>query len=180
MQRAVIRDSAGRRFGRFALASAAIGSALVLAACGGSSNKPARSRGRADFLAFSECMRSHGVPNFPDPSSSGGIQLSAGSGINPFSPSFKAAQASCHKLLPGGGPMGNGHPSAKDKAQMLAISTCMRAHGVTGFPDPTTTPPSGPGPGEALGRNGVFLEIPSTIDTNSPVFKKAAAACHFG
>ena len=126
-------------------------------------------------------MRSHGITNFPDPSTGGGIQLSSSSGINPFSPGFKAAQAACGKLLPGGGPGGKGHPSAQAEKQMLQISECMRAHDVTGFPDPTTTPPSSPpGGGIALAHDGVFLVVPSTIDINSPAFKQAAATCHFG
>jgi hypothetical protein len=170
-----------------ALALAAVSSALALAACG-SSSSPGTSTGsgsnpktHANFLAFSQCMRTHGVTNFPDPSSGGGIQLGSGSGINPFSPAFKAAQAQCGKLLPGGGPAGNGHPSKQALAQMLQISDCMRAHGVTGFPDPTTTPPSSPpAGGQILGRGGVFLIVPSTVDVNSPAYQRASSTCHFG
>jgi hypothetical protein len=157
---------------------------VAVAACGGSSDKPsttASSNGYSQGLKFSECMRSHGITTFPDPSTSGGVQLSGNSGINPFSPAFKAAQAACGKLLPGGGPVSNGHPSAQAENQVLEISECMRAHGVTGFPDPTTKPPSKPpGGGIALGHDGVFLIIPSTIDINSPAFKQAATTCHFG
>jgi hypothetical protein len=64
---------------------------------------------------------------------------------------------------------------------MLAISKCMRSHGVTDFPDPPTTPPSGPSDySVVMGRGGVFLAVPSTINVDSPTFKQAAAACHFG
>jgi hypothetical protein len=160
---------------------AMLGCAAVIAGCGAASSTTTRqkgARGRAAFLAFSECMRSHGVTNFPDPSSSGGIQLSSSSGINPFSPSFKSAQTSCRKLLPGGGPPS--HPSEQDKKRMLQISECMRRHGITDFPDPTTTPPSSPaGYGEILNRNGVVLAIPSTINAASPAFQHASAACGF-
>jgi hypothetical protein len=54
----------------------------------------------------------------------------------------------------------------------------MRAHGVSGFPDPTNSPP--PNPAEttlALGSAGMFLAIPNTIDPQSPAFKHAARAC---
>jgi hypothetical protein len=126
-------------------------------------------------------MRTHGLSNFPDPSPGGGIQITIGSGLNPFSPAFKAAQSSCRKLLPGGGPPPQGPPSAQTTEQMLAISKCMRAHGVTGFPDPTTTPPSGAsGYSQVIGHGGLFLAVPATIDSNSPAFKQAATACHFG
>jgi hypothetical protein len=152
-------------------------SGLLIAACGSSSD-PNSSRSGADpALKLARCMRAHGVSNFPDPSPGGGIQI--GPGIDPSSPAFKAAQASCRSLLPGGGP-GSGHPSAQDKAQMLQMSECMRQHGISGFPDPTLSPPANPaGHGLALGRNGVFLVIPQTIDTQSPAFKRAAAACQF-
>jgi hypothetical protein len=124
-------------------------------------------------------MRSHGLPHFPDPSARGGIQLTLGSGVNPFSPAFRSAQAACRKLLPGGGP-GGGKPSPQAEAQMLAISKCMRAHGVTGFPDPTTNPPTGPGSfTQVIGRDAVFLAVPSTIDVNSPAYRQAARVCHF-
>jgi hypothetical protein len=151
-------------------------SAVAIAGCG-SSAKRGQSPPRDAFLAFSACMRSHGVPAFPDPSPGGGINL--GSGLNPFSPAFKAAQASCHKLLPGGGP-GAGHPTAEAKALMLKISECMRQHGVSGFPDPTLSPPSNPAGYSILeDRGGVVLAVPSTINPGSPGFKQAAAACGF-
>jgi hypothetical protein len=127
-------------------------------------------------------MRSHGVPNLPDPGSGGGIQIEAGSEINPESPAFKAAQAKCAKLLPRGRPGGPGNTTSKQaEEQMLAVSKCMRAHGVTGFPDPTP----GPAPSNlqefsiAIGRGGVSLLVPKTIDISSPAFKQAATTCHF-
>ena len=169
---------------RMRAAAVGLRCAVAVAACGGSSSKPSTtksSNGYSGALKFSACMRSHGITNFPDPSTTGGIQISSSSGINPFSPAFKAAQAACGKLLPGGGPGGNVHPSAQAEKQMLQISECMRAHGVSGFPDPTTTTPSSPAAGGiALGHDGVFLIVPSTIEINSPAFKQAAATCHFG
>ena len=158
---------------------------LVTAGCG-SSSKPSSLGNRASKLAavgisFSACMRSHGVPNFPDPTTSGGgssISIKSGSGINPASPSFQAAQTACGKLVPGGGP-GSGKPSAATESQMLTISECMRAHGVSGFPDPTTTPPSSPaGYSGVMTHNGVSFAIPTTIDIQSPAVRQAATTCH--
>jgi hypothetical protein len=127
-------------------------------------------------------MRSHGVPNLPDPGPEGGIQLGPSSGISASAPAFKAAQAKCAKLLPGGGPGALGTASAQVRAQLLAVSECMRAHGVSGFPDPTLGPPPS-NPQEfsiAIGRGGVSLLVPKTIDVSSPAFKQAAATCRFG
>jgi hypothetical protein len=161
----------------------AVGScAVAVAACGSSGGAGTPGAGsRYDAgLRFSECMRSHGVTNFPDPvARGGGFNIRIGSGINPFSPAFRAAGTACRKLLPGGGPS-NGPPSAQAKARLLAISQCMRSHGVTDFPDPTTTPPSSPSAGLVLGSGGVYLVVPRTINPNSPAFKRGAVACHFG
>jgi hypothetical protein len=55
-------------------------------------------------LRFANCMRSHGVPNFPDPkvlSSHDGNQQVYLPGINIQSPAFQSAAKAC-----GGGPKG--------------------------------------------------------------------------
>ncbi len=133
-------------------------------------------------MPFSECMRAHGVPNFPDPSPGGGIEIAQGSNLNPFSPSFTAAHAQCQKLLPGAGSRRG--VSEQQKEQMVRTSECMRAHSVTGFPDPTSTPPNNPHDYsivEGIGgpNGGLFLLVPKTIDVNSPAFEQAAQACNF-
>jgi hypothetical protein len=55
-------------------------------------------------LKFAQCMREHGVPNFPDPgpTTNGGLQLSlrgmifpAATGIDPTSPAFRKGAAEC-------------------------------------------------------------------------------------
>jgi hypothetical protein len=167
---------------RLTIVLAALSCVLAIAACGSSSKPKHAAAAGGSGLAFASCMRSHGVPNFPDPSSGGGgIKISLGSGINPFSPAFKVAQSQCVKLLPGGGPAAHGVPSEEAKQQMLAVSKCMRAHGVSGFPDPTLSPPADAGVDSiAIGRGGVFLAVPRTIDTASPRFQSAASACRFG
>ncbi len=162
-------------------AVAIFGCGLAITACGTSAGKSSKSGSAGTgFLAFSECMRSHGVPNFPDPGARGAVNLPQGS--NPFSPSFKAAQAQCRNLLPGGGPPSG--VSEQQKERMLRTSQCIRGHAVTGFPDPTTTPPTNPqnyslveGIGGPSG--GLFLLVPKTIDVNSPAFTQAAKACGF-
>jgi len=63
---------------------------------------------------------------------------------------------------------------------LLALARCMRAHGVTAFPDPTSTPPSAPpaGGGIAFGGQGSFLAVPQSL-IRSPEFKQAATVCSF-
>lgn len=149
---------------------------------GPSSESPA-SLGQA-ALAYAKCMRASGVPDFPDPNPGGGFVFHASRGLI-SSPTFKAAQAKCQKLMPGGGPAGPGaptHPSAQTLARFLKIARCMRKHGVSDFPDPRTSVP----PGAFPGRGGVISNIeevififPATIDQQSPAFTQAAAACAF-
>jgi hypothetical protein len=59
---------------------------------------------RKAALANARCMRSHGVPNFPDPQFSGNgqasIKITKGSGLDPRSPAFQNAQKACAKFLP--------------------------------------------------------------------------------
>jgi hypothetical protein len=159
---------------------------LGIAACGSSSNGASKNtaKGYLQALAFANCMRAHGVSNYPDPTSSpgGGVELSIGSnsGVDTEAPAFQSAQRSCKHLLPGGGP-GSGPPSPQAMAQMLQVSECMRAHGISGFPDPTTKPPSNPSDySGVMGHNGAWLAIPNSIDPTSPAFNQAAAACNFG
>ncbi len=53
-------------------------------------------------LKYSQCMRSHGLPNFPDPTESpDGISLRL-SGVDPNSAQFRSAQTACRSLAPGG------------------------------------------------------------------------------
>jgi hypothetical protein len=138
---------------------------------GGNSGSPSSSSKYADGLKYSECMRSHGVPNFPDPGSNGAIQIQGGpnssNGLNPNSAQFQAASKTCQHLLPNGGKI---TPAQQQQmlSQALKFSECMRSHGVPNFPDPTT---SGGGVGIKIGGPG------SGIDPNSPQFQAAQKAC---
>jgi hypothetical protein len=60
----------------------------------------------------------------------------------------------------------------------VKLAECMRAHGLTTFPDPTTAPPSAPpGPGGiAFGGPGGSFSLSASI-VQSPAFKQAAATC---
>ena len=104
-------------------------------------------------------MRSHGVPDFPDPSASGG-QLNAisAAGINTQSPTYQAALQACKKYSPAG------HltpaQSAADNAKGLEFSQCMRSHGVPNFPDPITGPTGGQAINLGLGHRSQQPDVP--------------------
>jgi hypothetical protein len=156
---------------------------LAVAACGGSSHSKHSSSHKNVMLAFSECMRAHGISHFPDPGSGGGGLNLDGTGINTQSPSFRNAQSACFKVLPGGGP-GGGKASAAQIRRAQQTAQCMRAHGVNGFPDPIigNRLPANANPADyssiAAG-NGLVIAIPKSIDETSPAFLKAAKACQF-
>ncbi len=133
--------SAGGR--RLALPSAALAAALALAACG-SSGPTATSTGRLPTVAqtdqvlrFTGCVRSHGVPNVPDPGTRG-WKAALGS----QAPAVRAAERTCERLVPGAMPTSQTQTQTQTPGQIagiLAFSRCVRHHGFPTFPDPTTT-----------------------------------------
>lgn len=130
---------------------ATAGLALLAAGCGGSSSTgsggsptaggPTSSQStNSQVLAFSHCMRSHGVSSFPDPDSSGKLpkpELVDARRSN--SPRFDAANSACQHLLPGGGPspQAEQQQERRERSAMVRFAQCMRSHGVPNFPDPT-------------------------------------------
>jgi hypothetical protein len=158
-----------------------LAAAPLLAACGSSNTSTTSAASlRSQGIAFSKCMRSHGVPNFPDPGagSGGGIQIQAsdrsGSGqtltVNgqPVSaPAFKSASLACQSLLPKPRTIPGGLAIAKKNG--VKFAQCMRTHGVPNFPDPQFQ--SGPGGGV-----GVRIGGPG-IDPQSPAFQSAQKTC---
>lgn len=139
-------------------------------ACG-SSHHPAASAGR-NPLAFSECVRAHGVRGFPDPGDTGASTGSntimiAGIVIPPSidiqSPAVRSAFQSCQKEL-----FPNGRPkvSSSQKEQLIVQAQCMRTHGVPGFPDPQF-PTSG----------GILISPGTNVTPDSPAFQAASKAC---
>jgi hypothetical protein len=72
--------------------------------------KPLPKPDPAKLEKFSQCMRAHGIPDFPDPSSGGlSIQMHPGSDLNPHNAAFQNASKLCAKKygLPG---LGSGTP----------------------------------------------------------------------
>jgi hypothetical protein len=138
----------------------------------------------AAALAFAGCMRTNGVPHFPDPKAGGGLLFHTGAGVDPSSPAFQAAQTKCKQFLPPS-PGSGSPPSAKTLAHFLTVARCIRSHGVPEFPDPRTTAPSHPraalggGAGVISDIEGVIFVFGGRIDQQSPAFTRAAAACAF-
>ena len=189
VKRGARRDARVRRPGakRLGPIAVVVSTALLLAACvssptpkvasigsvttttgalgtAASNNQPGLQQAYEAQLAYSRCMRSHGVANFPDPTlTSHSVSFGAGRNVDQQSPQFVSASTTCKRLVPAGGP-----PSAAQiqaaLARLLKNAQCMRTHGVPNFPDPVT---SG-------GRIGISL---NGLDPNSPRFQAAQRIC---
>ncbi|MFZ1995780.1 MAG: hypothetical protein WAU75_16840 [Solirubrobacteraceae bacterium] len=151
---------------------------LCIAGCGGSGSSAGtgtNAKAASDqALKFATCMRANGVPNFPDPSSGGELRIAPGSGLKPQSPAFQAAQKTCGRLLPGGGP-GARKPTKAQFAAALAFARCMRTHGLPHFPDPLASSPAGSGP--IISLRGMMFQPGPGLNPQSPAFSQAASHC---
>jgi hypothetical protein len=103
-------------------------------------------------------MRSHGVPTFPDPNSTGHVSSSSIPNLN--SPQYRKAQEACRSLLPQGYTTQGGSLTPQQQTEVLKYARCMRAHGVSNFADRTSS--------------GLSL---SGVDPNSPRFQAAQRVC---
>jgi hypothetical protein len=112
-------------------------------------------------VAFSACMRSGGVPSYPDPIVVRGVPTLPKGGAQRFGVSssvFAAAQRSCQHLLPAtGGALTASSLQQCYLAQVCpqdlvqhamtagqAFAQCMRSHGVSNWPDPSIDPQGRP------------------------------------
>jgi hypothetical protein len=85
---------------RFKSAQQACSKLLPGAGPGAGSNHQITPSEQAQYLQAAACIRSHGLPNFPDPTFSGGGVHINHQGLNESSPVFKAAVHACESLIP--------------------------------------------------------------------------------
>jgi hypothetical protein len=115
-------------------------------------------------------MRTHGIADFPDPDSSGTIDLKSlhpgpGSDLDPANSRFQAAAGACRSLQPPGF-LTQHKPDQAQVAQEVKWARCMRAHGITGFPDP-----------DSSGRLSIGSLRAAGFDPHSPQGESALKAC---
>ncbi|MGD0703447.1 MAG: hypothetical protein ABSA02_26625 [Trebonia sp.] len=177
--------AAGNRGPRraIALSVGAAAAAILAAACGGGA--PSSSASTPTYtqeLALATCMRSHGVPNFPDPDTSGGYTLTAsgtiegagGSPIDIDSSQAQAAYGDCRHLLPGAPSISQleqrvqegQQRQAQNLPELLKWEQCVRGHGQPTF----SLPLGGQSPAPANG---------AAINPSSPRFQAALTACQY-
>jgi hypothetical protein len=145
----------------------AAGLAVLAAACGGSPGNRISQSPAAQPLAFSHCMRSNGVANFPDPNSSG-VWPKSQVAIAANNHRFTAATHACGHLLPDGGPGVSPSPTVLQQIRddMAKFARCMRSDGVPRWPDPSLD----------RGR-AVFDPRAVGIETNSAPISAAIRRC---
>jgi hypothetical protein len=134
---------------------------------GNSGGPPTQAQLQA-MTKFAQCVRKHGLPNFPDPPYSNGELRKLGYGpAGPANPSPKfavlmqEATNACHTLALAAGFVHSQAEQEQHLAQMLKISECMQANGVSNFPDPNA--------------QGGFMLSPSIVA--NPSYSAAAKKC---
>lgn len=156
----------------------ALGAGLLIAGCGGGTSPQNSANagtgvpkdGIQAAYRFSACMRNHGVTNFPDPIvHTSGTSTSVGLRVDPSqtsSPSFKTAQQACQHIIPAPSAAQVAAQQHTHEEHMLSFARCMRAKGVTSFPDPDNHGNITPATLSAAG-----------IDIHAPALERAAIAC---
>lgn len=148
--------------------------ALLTAACSGRSPSLAGSGGSPNAkgsssspsaVGYSQCMRSHGVTNFPDPNGNGEIPKATAQQLGVSSSQYQTAQTACAHLVPN-----SGEASQTEIAQMMSgmrgFAQCMRSHGVSNWPDPSTDRAGYP-----------IFYLHNKIDENSPQIATTIHTC---
>ncbi len=132
---------------------------LIAAGCGGSA--PTNfARAQAGLFAYSHCMRTHGVPDFPDPVPGEGIPKNKIVLLN--NAQSQTASRDCQHLMPptGLGPETTAQPARTRLAAALVFAHCVRNRGFPNFPDPATNGQLTP---EMVTAAGVNLHQPALL-----------------
>ena len=90
---------------------------------------------RDKAVKFAECIRAHGVSDFPDPNEKN--QFEYGVSVTPAV--WTRATTACKPLQPPGTLSGKRTP--KQQSASLRFAQCVRDHGVKDFPDPVNGEP---------------------------------------
>ena len=170
-----------------ALAATVAGISLLAAACGGSTagaDAFAPGATYAQTLAFAKCMRANGVPNFPNPDRQGNFN-NANPQVQALDDGDSAQRnvlMECRSVLPNAGTGLTLEQIQQIQEQNLRegvkAARCMRAHGITNFPDPMagTTQEFG-----GVNWQPVTSAIQAgLVNTSTPSYEAAFLACNGG
>jgi hypothetical protein len=137
------------------------GCALLAAACGSPAPSATGIRQTAfqRELAYAQCMRAHDLPGFPDPASNGAFVTTLANRGDFNGPVFGSANKACAHLQ---GPGITAAQQEQATVQFLKHAACMRAHGITNFPNPS---------------GDTIAQLPPGVNPSSPRFVSATRAC---
>ena len=90
---------------------------------------------RDKAVKFAECIRAHGVSDFPDPNAKNDFEY----GVSVTPAVWKQATTACKDLQPPGTLSSKRTP--KQQSASLRFAQCIRDHGVKDFPDPVNGEP---------------------------------------
>ena len=121
------------------------------------------------LVAYTQCMRSHGVPDYPGPDSSGQMpKITSGQQVGVSDSRLTAAQGACQDLWPYQAP--TQAQQRQELADDLKFAQCMRSHGLPNFPDPTNSD----------GRVEFVISVSRDgFDPHSPQILAKAHACQY-
>jgi hypothetical protein len=128
-------------------------------ATGGAKKLTARDKA----VKFAECIRAHGVSDFPDPDAKN--QFNYGVSVTPAV--WNKAVSACKDLQPPGTLSGKRTP--KQQSDALKFAQCMRDNGVKDFPDPDN--------GDPLIDTTKIRSLGNRSPRTDPVFAPALAKC---
>lgn len=137
-------NDTGRR--RAAAVAVLVTMTLLTTACAGgtstgagSSSPTGASTLHQEELAVAQCMRSHGVPNFPDPAANGDRSHVSPDSLGVSTSVYQSALSGCRHLAPDAGATLSSGQQQQSLSKVLQFARCMRSHGVPDFPDPDST-----------------------------------------
>ncbi len=146
--------------GSVAKVIATVGLVLSAAACGGSPSSHVAQLGTtatatasssfaasatkpAPALAYATCMRSKGVPNYPDPGRNSetpsGLPKVGLQQLGVSLSQFETAEGACRHALPAGD-QSSSAAAQQTLSKLVRFAQCMRSHRVSNWPDPTAAP----------------------------------------
>ena len=109
-------------------------------------------------------MRAHGVPDYPDPNSTGALPPSTNKQKLVSNPHFLSANRACAHLIPNSVIAAQNHA---DERAYLRFASCMRGHGQPNFPDPIVERDGTP----------IFNLPPAMVTADAPQVRTAALRC---
>ena len=158
---------------RVVAVTTAMAAVLLAAGCSSSpssttpASAPSAGSTAAQAVAYTQCMRSHGVPEYPEPDSRGQLQkIGSGQQVGVSDAQLTTASNACQSLWPY-----QALTPAQQQQELtndLKFAQCMRSSGVPTLPDPVAT-------------NGKVEFVISTsktgINPDSPQILAKARAC---